>query len=181
MGDPGCGFRRGSTDDFLLCAERLAVSPGKGIMSTILTLNYSDSCCSDCLRNMLRIKRRDQVRIRRKPLTSGERPLCRLLRTAPPRAPTKLLPTSPHVTRNRLIWISKQGLIPNKMTRTQRVKVLRACEECVSSQLYSEERRTAGPRFLVAETLTFCLEEAAVLSEHLVAGFTFLFLAVKHK
>lgn len=78
--------------------ERLSVSLGKGIMSTILTLNYSDSCCSDCLRTMLWIKHKDQVRIRRKPLTSAEPPLrCGGARahTAPPRVPTKLHPHLP--------------------------------------------------------------------------------------
>lgn len=177
--NPSCGFPLRSTDDFLHGGERLSVSPGKGIMSTILTLNYSDSCCSDCLRTMLWIKHKDQVRIRRKPLTSGEPPLsCSSARaqTPPPRAPTKLLPTSPHVKHNWLIWISKQELIPNKMTQTQRVKVLRACEECVSSGLYSEERRTAGRvSSAMAKTLTFLLAGSSCAVETPCNGLYFPF------
>lgn len=114
VSNSSCGFALSSPDDFLHHGERLLVSPGKGIMSTILTLNYSDSCCSGCLRTMLWIKHKDQVRIRRKPQTSAEPPLCcgsTCACSAPPRAPTKLLPTSPHVEHNWLIWISKQELI----------------------------------------------------------------------
>lgn len=154
-------------------------------MSTILTLNYSDSCCSGCLRTMLWIKHKDQVRIRRKPQRSVEPPLCCSSTCAcamPPRTPTKLLPTSPHVEHNWLIWISKQELILNRMTQTQRVKVLRACGECVGLGPCPEEWRTMGSVSSgMVKMFTFCLQEEAVLFPRLVTGFTFLFLAVEHK
>lgn len=142
MSSSSCGFGLSSTDDFLHRGERLVVSPWKGIMSTILTLNYSDSCFSGCLRTMLRIKDKDQVRIRRKPQTSAEPPLCRgstCACTAPPRAPTKPLPTSPHVEHSRLIWVSKQELVLKGTTQTQRPKVLRAGGEGVTLRPYPEE------------------------------------------
>lgn len=78
---------------FSIAVRGCSVSPGRGIMSTILTLNYSNSCCSCCLRTTLRIKHKDQARIRRKPLTSAEPPLCcrsAHARTAPLKSHTKL-------------------------------------------------------------------------------------------
>lgn len=148
MSNSSCGFGLSSTDDFLHRGERLLVSPGKGIMSTILTLNYSDRCCSGCLRTMLWIKHKDQVRIRRKPQTSAKSPLCcgsTCACAAPPKAPTKLLRTSPHVEHNWLIWISKQELILNRMTQTQRVKVF---VENVSGWALSSGMKDSGQRFL---------------------------------
>lgn len=135
MSNSSCGFGLSSTDDFLHRGERLLVSPGKGIMSTILTLNYSDSCCSGCLRTMLRIKHKDQVRIRRKLQTNAEPPVCwgsTPACAAPARAPTKLLPTSPHIEHNWLIWISKQGLIRKQNDPNTKAKgfacVWRVCQ-----------------------------------------------------
>lgn len=61
---------------FFIVARGCSAYPGRGIMSTILTLNYSDSCCSCCLKTVLWIKHKDQARIRKKPLTSAETPLC---------------------------------------------------------------------------------------------------------
>lgn len=61
---------------FHIAARSCSVCLGRGIMSTILTLNYSNSCCSCCLSTMLWIKHKDQTRIRKKPLTSTETPLC---------------------------------------------------------------------------------------------------------
>lgn len=87
---------------FSITVRGCSVSPGRGIMSTILTLNYSNSCCSCCLRTTLRIKHEDQAGIRRKPLTSAEPPLCgggAHAHTAPPKAHTKLPPALQRATR----------------------------------------------------------------------------------
>lgn len=122
---------------FSIAVRGCSVSPGRGIMSTILTLNYSNSCCSCCLRTMLRIKHKDQAWIRRKPLTSTEPPLCcgsTHTKTAPPKSHTKLSTASRHVTHrpySHLIWISKPKLITNKIILTrglrQLARVYRLC------------------------------------------------------
>lgn len=62
------GFPLSTRDDYLHLREGLFFGPERGIMSSILTLNYSNSGCSCCLRNTLRIKHKDQAWIRRKPL-----------------------------------------------------------------------------------------------------------------
>lgn len=172
-----------------------SVSPGRGIMSTILTLNYSNSGCSCCLRTMLRIKHKDQAGIRRKPLTSAAPPLCcgsTRAHTAPPKSHAKLLPASQHATRrtySRLIWISKAKLIANKIIETQRVKAaacVRVCEHVckgfVRADLFwglEDGRR----RFLpdAGDSHVLLTGNSCALAPPCNRAFIFFFLAVKHK